>query len=121
MIEITQGMFLDRTGIDLTEAMRGYGVDASKQADIILNRWEKRIYKEAVNYGQPIRDNELTELQKDTLIDVVCEYGNYSFHKGDYFANGGIDEDGKEIKDLLPKLMQDLKDVGIFRVNLKGR
>lgn len=121
MITITQGEFLERTGIDLTASLRAYGIDNDKMADILLTRWTKRIYNEAKNCGFPIRDTQLTDFQLDALIDSICEYGNYCFHKGDFIVNGGVDEDGRQIKDMLPKIIQDLKDAGLIRTNLKGR
>ena len=45
MLEIKQNDFTERTGVDLSADLREDGITTDRQADALILRWEKYVYK----------------------------------------------------------------------------
>ena len=115
MILITQGDFLERTTIDLAQELRDSNVATSEQADSMLIRWEKFVYKMASKMGCPIRDERLNENQIDSIKDAVCNYGAFCLVNGDYETLGN------KVGNPVPNIIDTLKQYGVIHSNFKGR
>lgn len=96
MIKITQDDFTSRTGIDLASDLREKGVDNDKQADILITRWEKYVYKQ-MSY----KEDNPTPNQIECIKDAVCSYGLFCLQKGDWETNHNGDDPTPEIKKTL--------------------
>ena len=115
MIPITQNDFTERTGVDLSADLREDGITTDRQADALILRWEKYVYKTTSKFPNCINDT-LNEAQKDDIIDAVCNYGLACLLKGDLESMGGI-----ELYRATEEIIQTLRQHGIIRNGFKGR
>lgn len=115
MIQITQNDFTERTGVDLSADVREDEITTDRQADALITRWEKYVYKTASKFRNYINE-ELNEAQKEDVIDAVCNYGLACLLKGDLEAMGGI-----ELYRATEEIIQTLRQHGIIRNGFKGR
>ena len=115
MILITQGDFLERTTIDLSQELRDGNISANEQAEQLLLKWERFVYKIASKMGCSIREDRLNENQINSIKDAVCNYGAFCMVNGDYEVLGS------KIGNPVPNIIDDLKQYGVIHSNFKGR
>ena len=115
MIKITQNDFTERTGVDLSADVREDGITNDRQADALILRWTKYVYKTASKFRNYINE-ELNEAQKEDVIDAVCNYGLSCLLKGDLEAMGGV-----ELYRATEEIIQTLRQHGLIRNGFKGR
>ena len=115
MIEITQNDFTERTGVDLSADVREDGITTDRQADALIKRWEKYVYKTASKFPNVI-NGTLNDSQRDDIIDAVCNYGLACLLKGDLEAMGGT-----ELYKATEEIIQTLRQHGLIQNGFKGR
>ena len=61
MILITQNDFTERTGIDLSADVREDGITSDRQAQALIERWERYVYKTAHRFNNCIDSDKLND------------------------------------------------------------
>ena len=82
MILITQNDFTERTGIDLSADVREDGITSDRQAQALIELWEKDVYEIAHRFNNCIDSDKLNEMQIEDIKQAVCGYGLMCWRKG---------------------------------------
>lgn len=115
MILITQNDFTERTGIDLSADVREDGITTDRQAQALIERWERYVYKTAHRFNNCIDSDKLNEAQIEDIKEAVCSYGLMCWRKGDLESEGG------QLLDTATNgIIQTLRQHGIIVNGFKG-
>ena len=115
MIEYTQNDFTERTGIDLSADVREDGITTDRQAQALIELWEKDVYLIASMFPNCINSDKLNEMQIEDIKQAITDYGLMCWRKG-YVKHD------RELWDIaIRNTNQTLRQHGIILNGFKGR
>ena len=122
MITITAEDFKKIKGIDLIEELKSYGVGEESMVEITLNNWTKTVYNHIRSKSRrPMpKDSNLSQLQLETLKEVICDVGIYAMNVGDPISYGNEDEQGRLRSSVPHESTEKLKNCGLIRTTFSG-
>lgn len=115
MINYTQNDFTERTGIDLSADVREDGITSDRQAQALIDLWERDVYEIASLFPNCINSDKLNEEQIEDIKKAITDYGRLCWRKG--YA-----KDDKELWDIAVRNTNTtLRQHGIIFNGFKGR
>lgn len=100
MITITSDDFRKYSGISLEIEIPDLD-DNSNKITRTISLWTNRVYNVMRASSRRVpKDEELSEFQKESIKNAICEYGMYYLRNGDLYRQSGFDEDKGKLADI---------------------